>query len=155
MRSYKDIQNVGRIAMDDAIFQAYNAGLSEGRREAEELRAKMAAILGTPMMSPGEIATVSVGDMAIASDQLEASVVPRVTPGTVKPGILKIIHETPSGITTKDIIARTGFKPNSVRGTLSTLATENAIAKQGDLWFSAERIIEMAKPVDDADGLFG
>jgi DNA-binding transcriptional ArsR family regulator len=60
----------------------------------------------------------------------------RATAGTVKPAILKIIQDSVEGITAADIHERTGFRPNSVRGTLSTLRTEGLIYKKKDLWFA-------------------
>jgi hypothetical protein len=48
----------------------------------------------------------------------------RAPAGTVKPTIKALIMNTPSGIRASQIIEKTGFKENSVRGTLSTLKDE-------------------------------
>jgi hypothetical protein len=55
----------------------------------------------------------------------------KAPPGTVRPAILKLIEEG-SGVSTERILAETGFKENSVRGTLSTLHRERKIARNAE-----------------------
>ena len=63
-----------------------------------------------------------------ASDIAPAEVTTKAPPGTVRPAILKMIEQSP-GVSTEQILAATGFKENSVRGTLSTLAKEGSIER--------------------------
>jgi hypothetical protein len=54
----------------------------------------------------------------------------KAPPGTVKPAILNLI-ETSSGLLTEQIVKITGFKENSVRGTISALSKEGKIRRNG------------------------
>jgi hypothetical protein len=146
MRTFKDIETDGYIAVRNAVLEAYNLGLAEGRREGEELRAKLVAILGTPnvvsavgtggaVSTGGAISTAAVTDSAVVTDSFEAEIV-RATPGTVKPRILHELRKGGDGFTTEEIIAATGFKPGSVRGTLSTLASEELVGRFHGHWFA-------------------
>jgi hypothetical protein len=58
----------------------------------------------------------------------------KLPPGTVKPTILKLVMDTPGGIPTEEIIAKTGFKENSVRGTLSGLLKLGQVFRSGKYW---------------------
>ena len=60
--------------------------------------------------------------------------VSRARAGTVKPAIKILIENATGGISASEIVARTGFKENSVRGTLATLKSENFAERRGDLW---------------------
>jgi hypothetical protein len=64
----------------------------------------------------------------------------KAAPGTVKPGILRILEESP--LSTEQIIKLTGFKENSVRGTLSTLLKAGEIERDGSLWKKKASISE-------------
>ena len=55
--------------------------------------------------------------------------------GTVKPGIVKLINDTPDGLTQDEIIERTGFKSNSVRGTLYAILTEGLVQRRSGRYF--------------------
>lgn len=55
----------------------------------------------------------------------------KAPPGTVRPAILNMIEQS-SGVSTEQIMTATGFKENSVRGTLSTLHKERKIARNAD-----------------------
>jgi hypothetical protein len=130
MRSYKEIENDAAIAIHNLILEAYHAGLRDGRREGEEFRASVAALLAAPI-SPSAPKTVL--HQELNAEQMAADAA-RVSPGTVKPGIMNILAAAGGGMTTDQIIAATGFKPNSVRGTLSTLKSERLIDRVGDAW---------------------
>jgi hypothetical protein len=68
----------------------------------------------------------------------------RATPGTVKPQILDAVRQMPEGTSTKDIATLTGFKYNSVRGTLWLLKKEGQVMNKDEKWFpvSPERKLE-------------
>jgi len=63
----------------------------------------------------------------------------RAPSGTVKPGIKTLIENACNGITAAEIIEKTGFKENSVRGTLSALKADGFAERRGDLWFMSQR----------------
>lgn len=87
-----------------------------------------------PCSKPATIANVA--DYVEPEDSLALR-----TAGTVKPRLLQIITESKaSGLTFEEIIERTWFKSDSVRGALSGLQNEKAITKDGDKWFLAEFI---------------
>jgi DeoR/GlpR family transcriptional regulator of sugar metabolism len=71
----------------------------------------------------------------------------KAPPGTVRPAIVKMIEQSP-GVSTEQILAATGFKENSVRGTLSTLHKEGKITRNAQgYWIkkleaSAEQLAE-------------
>ena len=131
MRSCKEIQDAGGVSMSALIFEAFNTGLAEGRREGEALRANLLGILGMASEAVGSQGQHQ--EHGSFSDSLDAEVA-RVAPGTVKPGIVNVIRRSGGGMTTEEIIAATGFKPNSVRGTLSALKSGQAIDKSGNRW---------------------
>ena len=56
--------------------------------------------------------------------------------GSVKPAIKSLIEKAEGGISAGDIVKQTGFKENSVRGTLSALKTERFAPRNGELWFA-------------------
>jgi hypothetical protein len=96
------------------IDEAYRIGREDMRRE---LMALLSPSDGAPNIGP-----LPGTDVAIARTSAKAP------PGTVRPAIVKMIVES-SGVSTEQILAATGFKENSVRGTLSTLHKEGKIAR--------------------------
>lgn len=77
----------------------------------------------------------------------------RAAPGTVKPVIVQMIVGSHDGYTMEELVDKTGFKPNSVRGTLSTLREEGKITKIGDKWHSAERLVTEPRQAPGAPDL--
>jgi len=65
----------------------------------------------------------------------------RAGPNTVKPAILELIKRNKNGLTSAEIIATTGFKASSVRGTLSALHTAGDITRIEDHFFLRARDI--------------
>jgi hypothetical protein len=103
------------------IDEAYEAGRVDMKRE-------LAAFLAdgnTPLIKR----TVSLA----ASSEVRAQA------GTVKPAIKALIENANNGIPASDIIEKTGFKENSVRGTLSALKTEGFAERRGELWFPSRK----------------
>jgi hypothetical protein len=151
MRNIDDIISEATGAIGALLDEAFEAGKAAGKVEAAaELRRKMAAVIDSVGQAiPGDIGAATpvsrpiVNDVT-ASPSLEYSTANaqpasegRATPGTVKPTIIRIIAESPDGLSQDDIIQMTGFKPNSVRGTLHTLHTEKAIARHMGRWFTS------------------
>ncbi|SFK39341.1 hypothetical protein [Methylocapsa palsarum] len=122
----------------EAAFEAGRAA------EREAMKRQLLAVLSpselnienVPMAQTG-LDTVSqrgpLADEHIAATHAET----RAQPGTVKPVIKGLIETAKNGILTSTIIERTGFKENSVRGTLSALKSEGFAERRGDLWFVA------------------
>lgn len=118
-------------ALRPLLDSVYQAGYADGRNAATaELRSKMSAILGdapSPSIEP-------YGNPA-PNEQTEAEG-ERAAPGTVKPAILKLIQEHPEGLTRMDIVRMTGFKINSIRGTLWALhAGDRSILTHKGKWY--------------------
>jgi len=119
-------------AQRSLLREAFEAGRAMGREEAAaDLRAKISGLLGsdiavvTATVTP---ATVSAAP-PVGSDK-------RATSGSVKPTITRIIAEAAeAGLTTEDVVSTTGFKPNSVRGTLWALGNEGIAVKRNGRWF--------------------
>jgi hypothetical protein len=99
------------------IREAYEIGREDMRRE-------LVALLSPSRAEGVESTTITFynADAAVARSPAKAP------PGTVRPAIVKMI-EGSSGVSTEQILAATGFKENSVRGTLSTLHKEGKIAR--------------------------
>jgi predicted HTH transcriptional regulator len=95
------------------IREAYEIGRQDMRRELMEL------------LSPNDGAPTRLHYDSDASDAA-APKKTKAPPGTVRPAIVKMIEES-SGVSTDEILTATGFKENSVRGTLSTLKKEGKI----------------------------
>jgi hypothetical protein len=98
------------------VREAYELGREDMRRE---LVALLSPASGDAVTLVGE---VHVPNIASARTSTKAP------PGTVRPAILKMIEQSPS-VSTEQILVATGFKENSVRGTLSTLHKEGKIKR--------------------------
>jgi hypothetical protein len=118
------------VDLSRLLREAYEIGREDMRRE-------LMALL-SPSRASGDIApTDPLHDPNAAVARTKAP------PGTVKPAILNLVQQS-SGVTTEHIIGTTGFKENSVRGTLSTLAKEDRIERRGNEW--------IAKKIKASDG---
>lgn len=150
MRKLEDIvSDVTRLAQE-----AYELGSAEG---AAKLRAELAAILIPQEASSrggvvlGVLATTEVADTGHV-------VVEKARMGTVKPGIIRLINETPTGLTQDEIIEKTGFKSNSVRGTLHTIFTEGLVERRSGRYYPkspAPNIQPNDEGVVDSSNAFG
>jgi hypothetical protein len=103
------------------LKEAYDLGRDDMRRE-------LMVVLGAPVSTTGG----SLGANDVRRTDAKAP------PGTVRPVILAMIKRA-DGLLTEQILKETGFKENSVRGTLSTLQ------KQGEIERAAGRWIEKSK----------
>jgi len=136
LRTLDSIIAASANALQPLIQEAFEAGRNAGRAEADDLRAKMAALISVGQSSPPAVA-VSRGVTTVASDE-------RATQGSVKPKIAKLIADSgTSGLTPGEITHITGFKANTVRGTIWTLGREGSIVKRGSRWYP--------RPVPDDD----
>jgi hypothetical protein len=118
-------------ALKPLIDAVYQAGYADGRAAAKaDLHSKMSALLLDDNVVP-----VEPYGKATPNEQTEAES-DRAAPGTVKPAILKLIKDHPEGLTRRDIIDLTGFKVNSVRGTLWQLhAVDREIDTHKGKWY--------------------
>ena len=143
MRDISEIIKDGSDALERLLREAFDAGVAHGRHSAvAEVRAKFDTILGGPAIpQPTFTLEAEPGHFAISGAPAEVAVT-RAAPGTVKPTILRtVIDANFSGITTEELIERTGFKATSVRGTVSTLQMDGAIKKIAGRWYSAESLL--------------
>jgi len=109
------------------LEQAFVAG-------GEKVRRELIAVLSTSASTVVGAARATARD-----DANNSAVAKRATPGTVKPTIMRLVEEETvlsEGITTNEIIRRTGIKSNSVRATLTHLRIDNVVEQIGDRWLS-------------------
>lgn len=95
------------------VNEAHEIGVREG---AAFTRSSLASFLATPIPP-------------------DADANGRLRVGTVKPEIIRLVNEAPSGLTLDEVIAMTGFKANSVRGTLYHIERMGLIAKRAGRYF--------------------
>ncbi|MBS3648552.1 hypothetical protein KEU06_07910 [Pseudaminobacter sp. 19-2017] len=129
-----DMAAMMRLALDDA----YEAGFAAGKESARaELLTKLNAVLSSdePVSASFTPSSTDVRNAEVATDNGSVEV-DRAAPGTVKPAVLKLIQDNPRGLTRRQIIEMTGFKHNSVRGTLWQLNTqEDAVVNYDGKWY--------------------
>jgi len=111
----EELLSMTRDELDKLLRSAYEMGVSHGR-ELEGLAMRF------------EKSRSPLRPLTPATAEKRAQI------GTVKPTIKDLVENTVEGISTADIIARTGFKGSSVRGTLSALKSEGVAERRGDLW---------------------
>jgi hypothetical protein len=111
------------------LEEAFEAGRVDGKRE-------IAALLSN-VLPPQQI--VSAGPPLPLLQAAMANSEGRAPSGTVKPAIKELIEKAPNGIRASDIIERTGFKDNSVRGTLAALRAEGFAERHGELWVLSQK----------------
>jgi hypothetical protein len=128
-----DIVRVLRPALESALARVKE----DAKREAAaEFRARFAAMLDE---TPAVVPTPEPEADKAPIPKARAAPKGRASPGTVKPQILDVLRQSPEGISTRDIATLTGFKYNSVRGTLWLLKKEGHAANRDDKWFPASR----------------
>jgi hypothetical protein len=116
----EDIQSRATQDVRKLLEEAFEAGRANMKRE-----------LAT-FLSGGDTAPMTV---TVSPADTEG----RAPSGTVKPGIKALIENAGNGITASQIIEKTGFKENSVRGTLSALKAEGFAERRGELWVLSQR----------------
>lgn len=144
MRTLESIISEAAESQQAAIREAFEAGRAVGQQEASaDLMAKI-----TGLLSANQARQTVLPDPVPhpPSPQAEASD-KRAPTGSVKPAIAKVIAESPKGVTADEIVGLTGFKPNSVRGTLWTLGNEGTIVKRQGRWFP------ISSPEGEAEGV--
>jgi hypothetical protein len=101
------------------LKEAYDLGRSD-------MRCELMTLLSIPQDS---------GDAIPKGGPLGAVVrtAAKAPPGTVRPAILAMI-EASEGLLTEQILKATGFKENSVRGTLSNLQKQGEIERSAGRW---------------------
>lgn len=123
----EDLLSRATDSLRELLREAYEAG-------RESMKSELAAFLTSGSSHHTTVRTAIPVQMAIPVSE-EA----RATPGTVKPRIMALIEYAKDGITTSEIIEKTGFKENSVRGTLSALKAEGFAERHGEFWYLSQR----------------
>jgi hypothetical protein len=114
-------------ALRPLLQEAFEAGRSVGRDEASaDLKGKIASLLSGDRPSLHAIED---------ADPVAPANVARAASGSVKPRIAKLIQDAKDGLTTQDIGRITGFKHNSIRGTLWGLGKDGVAENRGGRWF--------------------
>jgi hypothetical protein len=117
------IENILSRATQDVrklLEAAFEAGRMDMKRELETFLSRSDTALFTGTVGP--------------APDIES----RAPSGTVKPGIKALIENASNGITASEIVEKTGFKENSVRGTLSALKADGFAERRGELWFMSQ-----------------
>lgn len=133
--------------LDGLLRRAFEAGRVVGRQDAiGVMRARLMQVVDLDVRDIDRAESQlnepeTVEQMAVMMPALSEAA--RASPGSVKPTILRFVAEHP-GMTTAQIQAGTGLKPNSVRGTLWTLGTENAIHRVFGKWYPPAKTNEAA-----------
>jgi len=123
------LENLASRGKDDIarlLEQAYQLGRADMKRELMQLLSP----------SGGESNIALAGRLPDANGST-ARTSAKAPPGTVKPAILRLVRGSP-GLSTEEIIAQTGFKENSVRGTLSSLMKQGLIERRDNHWVRKE-----------------
>jgi hypothetical protein len=129
----EDILSRATDGLRELLKEAYESGRA---KEREDMKRELVAFLSHKDQSL-EIA-LAASSIALVGSGADLHVV-RAPAGTVKPQIKVMIENASDGITASEIIEKTGFKENSVRGTLSALKTEGFAKRRGEFWFLSER----------------
>lgn len=114
------------------LTEAFNAGREAGREEAKSV--VLASIHNLTADAHVLRGSTSAGVLTHIKESEG-----RAAPGTVKPAVRNFISSRHDGVTIDEIIAGTGVKPNSVRGTLYSLQEDGDIERRGEKWFPATK----------------
>ena len=150
-RDISQIHAEGSEGITLLIQEAYEAGRIAGAADAKRrFQSKLASLL-----SDGS-------DVAPTADDLPESEQPsslpektselvqhtskRASPGSVKPQVAALVAKYIDGISAEMIAQVTGFKFNSVRGTLWTLGNEGVVERQGSKWYAVRDHRQMELP---------
>jgi hypothetical protein len=131
LRTLDTIISASIDALRPLLRDAFESGRAVGREEASaDFKAKIASLLS---VGPPETIKLVASDLLVGTDK-------RAVSGSVKPTIARLITESGrAGVTPDDILKATGFKPNSVRGTLWTLGNKGLAVKRDGRWFPVEK----------------
>ena len=120
------------LAHKKLLDEAFERGREVGRSEAmAEFKARLAGLTDTLIRSDAEAPeSEQPTDKGVGAErEAEVQDTKRASPGSVKPTIAKLVSERP-GITTRDVERLTGFKLNTIRGTIWTLQKEGVIERR-------------------------
>jgi hypothetical protein len=116
--------------VEEAAKKFYTAGLNEGRKLATaEMAVKLSNVIGGVIPPSPPDAKMQPAGLSSQEDRRK-----RAPQGTIKPALLKALTDYQAGLSSSDLVALTGFKENTVRGTLRQLLIEGAVEKRGQFW---------------------
>ena len=121
MQTLEEITTDGSQTLATMLKAAYDVGYAKGR---DDVRKELDAFLVKPAVT-FQTAIKRENGPTVATTAIDTASDERATPGTVKPGVLRVIRNAESGLTTEQIVSLTKFKHNSVRGTVWTLQGES------------------------------
>lgn len=150
-RDIHHIQEAASQAMRDLLAEAYELGREVGRQEATNLlMTRFQEFVLQPLPSPTSAAARPVDPAYVEPEEPEE----RAAPGTVKPVIHQLVVSSKTGITMADIERQTGFKSNTVRGTLYALKREGFVDKEGDHWYPLTKEKGFAEALEEKAASF-
>ena len=136
MREFNDIISASIEAIRPLLREAYESGRAVGQAEASgALREKINNLLLSDIGKPDDPPEPS---------RLAPHYGKRAAQGSVKPRIVRILEDSSVGLEMGHICQLTGFKPNSVKGTLWSLSKEGVAVKRNGRWFHVAK---------DSDGI--
>lgn len=115
------------------LTDAFEAGRAIGREEASaDLRAKIEGLLSVGHGRPPEVSKTAVKTESKSNKSSK-----RAVSGSVRPTIAKLIIDSgKAGMSQDEIAEQTGFKHNSIRGTLWSLGNDKLAVKRDGRWFA-------------------
>jgi len=120
-----------------AMHAAFNAGKESGLQEARtELAEKLSSMIGSIASHKPERSLISSAGERPPTDRPSQKRAPQ---GSIKPALLRALEPYPLGLPASDIVASTGFKENTVRGTLRQLLAEGKVLKRNNFWLIAKK----------------
>ncbi|CAO4139439.1 hypothetical protein [Methylorubrum aminovorans] len=125
---------------------AFERGREVGRQEAvTAFKARLASLTDMSDLTAGAAidARADVSKAGEDTGGADTGSADRAPPNSIKPALARLIREQP-GLTTMDIRRITGFKPNTIRGTLYALGKEGEIKHSEGRWYSEAQKDEAA-----------
>jgi hypothetical protein len=127
----RDITPAISRMIEEAYQQGYSQGFAAGKQEAGQELLQFVASMNTANIPV--LYDVTMEGTAALSNESD-----KQPPGTVKPAVLKAIQDSSTGLSIRQIEQKTGFKYNSIRGTVWLLQKEGLVVKgEGNLWVAA------------------
>ena len=118
----------------ETLKRAFEDGKTAGRREAYKE-------IGQKLLAEGDADAIASLPPTLLKDapaapqpETEINGSDRAIPGSIRPTILSFLAKKETGAATSEIVAATGIKENTVRGTLRAMRLEKKVNKIGQVW---------------------
>jgi len=122
------------LVMRATLRRAFDDGKTAGRREAYKE-------IGQKLLAEGDADAIASLPPTLLKEvpaapqpETEVNGSDRAIPGSIRPTILAFLEKKDTGAATSEIVAATGIKENTVRGTLRAMRIEHKVHKVGQAW---------------------